>query len=163
MSLTVKHVDGAEGARELYERDFYTWVEAQAAALRHRRADALDWENLAEELEALGRNERRALTSHLRVLLIHLLKWRYQPARRTRSWRLTIAEQRLQLGRLLEESPGLKAHFDETLAHAYELARIAAARESRLAAGALPISCPWTFEQVADHNFLPHGPAKSRR
>src|SRR5437588_11524262 len=82
---------------KLYDHDYYSWTAAQAQALRERRTSALDWRNMAEEVEDLGRAERHRLESHLEALLMHLLKWSYQPQRRTRSWRNSIEEHRFRV------------------------------------------------------------------
>ncbi len=143
-----------EESQTLYHRDYYTWTLEQARALRQRRASSLDWENLAEEVEDLGKSERRELQNRLEVLLEHLLKWQHQPKRRTRSWTSTIAIQRLKLRQLLDENPGLKPTVPELLAKAYQPARIkVASRLPKAAEGQLPESCPWTFEQVMDETF----------
>ena len=90
-----RHAAEARGSEpgDLYQRDYYTWALEQARALRTRRGEALDWENLAEEMEGLALSEERELESRLEVLLVHLLKWRYQTKKRSRSWQLTIREQ----------------------------------------------------------------------
>src|SRR5437868_2639214 len=111
---------------KLYEQDFLAWTEDQADALRRRSVNELDWENLLEEVESLGRQERNELRSHLIVLLVHLLKWRVQPDRRTRSWALSIAEQRREAERLLGENPSLRPISGDILADAYPIARLRA-------------------------------------
>ena len=93
-----------------------------------RRGEALDWENLAEEVEGLALSEERELESRLEVLLVHLLKWRYQTKKRSRSWQLTIREQRHGVGRVLSQNPGLKRTLSENVVAAYEIGRIVAAR-----------------------------------
>ena len=113
---------------DLYQRDYYTWALEQARALRTRRGEALDWENLAEEVEGLALSEERELESRLEVLLVHLLKWRYQTKKRSRSWQLTIREQRHGVGRVLSQNPGLKRTLSENVVAAYEIGRIVAAR-----------------------------------
>ena len=138
-----------EQHQSLYERDYYTWTLEQARALKQRRAEMLDWENLAEEVEDLGKSERRELRNRLHVLLAHLLKWRHQPKRRSRSWRATATVQRIEIRQLLLENPGLKPTIDTLLAEAYQTARIEIAgllpvREEK----ELPKSCPWSFDQV---------------
>ena len=80
-----------------YEIDFYAWTQKQAELLRNKNIDSLDWENIAEEIESMGRSEKRQLKNRLKVLIMHLLKWQFQPNLRSRSWELTIKEQRLQL------------------------------------------------------------------
>jgi hypothetical protein len=151
---------GAEGAcsdscRDLYHRDYYTWALGQGQALRARKIEALDWENLAEEVESLGRSEARELESRLEGLLLHLLKWRYQPNKRSRSWRLTVREQRRRVERVLNQNPGLKPTLAENLTAAYEVALLMAARETRLEEPTFPPECPWDFEQIMDADFWP--------
>ena len=158
-----QHVANAPGFKlpaDLYERDYYTWAMDQARALRARSAATLDWENLAEEVEGLARSEARELESRLEVLFAHLLKWR-QPKRRSRSWRLTIREQRQRVARVMSQNPGLKRTLGESVTAAYALARLLACRESGLAERTLPSRSPWTFEQLMDAEFWPSPDAPS--
>ncbi|MGO9059948.1 MAG: DUF29 domain-containing protein [Candidatus Binataceae bacterium] len=142
--------------QELYERDYYTWAMEQARALKQHRIETLDWQNLAEEVEDLGRSEKRELRSRLEVLLAHLLKWQFQPKRRSKSWKATIAVQRVRLRRHLRDNPGLNRFVPDLLAEAYDTARIeVAGRLSTAEESKLPTSCPWTFEQVVDETFQP--------
>src|ERR1700677_2702094 len=113
-----------------YDTDFYAWANEQAALLRAGRLSEADVENIAEEIESMGKSERRELVNRLTVLLVHLLKWRYQSSLRGRSWALTIEQQRLRLGRHLSQNPSLKSQMDEALVDAYEDARIDAERET---------------------------------
>jgi hypothetical protein len=99
---------GPVGGEGLYDRDLYTWCMDQAALLRAGRLDSVDLANVAEEIESLGKEQENALESNLRVLLLHLLKWRYQPGRRTRSWNGTIVRERGNYERRLGKNPGLK-------------------------------------------------------
>ena len=145
-----------EDHQSLYEKDYYTWAMEQARALREQRVKALDWRNLAEEVEDLGESERRELQNRLEVLLAHLLKWQFQPQRRSRSWNDTIAVQRVKIRQHLNQNPGLMPSVQTLMAQAYEPARIEVA--SRLPAKAQaepPKSCPWSFEQVMDDAFRP--------
>lgn len=139
----------------LYDQDFYTWTQHQAAALRAGRLSDLDLANLAEEIEDMGRSQRDKLESHLAVLLAHLLKHQHQPGKRTRSWELTIKEQRRQVAKALRRNPGLKSHLDEAVADAYDIARLVAARETGLSEAVFPEVCPWGWEAITDENFLP--------
>jgi len=150
-------VDAPETARreDLYERDYYTWALEQGRALRARHIEALDWENLAEEVESLGRSEARELRSCLEVLLVHLLKWRYQPDKRSTSWRLTVRERRRRVAQVIDENPGLKSTLQANVTAAYEIARLVAARETRLAEKTFPPASPWSFEQLSDEDFWP--------
>ncbi len=146
----------ADDRQQLYDRDFYTWALEQARALKEHRTESLDWENLADEVEGLAKTERRELKSRLEVLLLHLLKWQFQSRRRSRSWRTTIAVQRVKIRQHLEENPGLKPSTPDVLASAYESARIeVTGRFLAKADPQPPDSCPWTFEQVMDEQFWP--------
>ncbi|MFM6405169.1 MAG: DUF29 domain-containing protein, partial [Microcystis sp.] len=107
-------------ANSLYESDFYGWTELQAKALANRQVEALDWQNLREEIISLGKQEYRELVSRLTVLVGHLLKWEYQPDKRSRSWFLTIREQRRGIRRHLEGNPSLKSRIPTALSDAFE-------------------------------------------
>lgn len=141
--------------RVTYDQDLYTWSREQAALLRARRFDQIDLEHIIEELEDMGKSERRALESYLETLLTHLLKWCHQPGCRSRSWRLTILEQRKRLDKHLRENPGLKGRLAESIADAYDFARTGAERETGLPASTFPAQCPWPFETFTDPDFWP--------
>jgi len=134
-------------------RDFYAWTQQQADALRRRARNEIDWDEVAEEIEALGRSEKREIGSRLAVLLQHLLKWRYQSEQRSGSWRASILEARDGIADLLEDNPSLHEHPGQQLAKAYKTARRRALDETGLLN--LPEACPWTIEQVLDLNFFP--------
>jgi hypothetical protein len=140
----------------LYDTDFYAWANEQAALLRSGRLSELDIENVAEEIESMGRSERRELVNRLTVLFVHLLKWRYQPTYRGRSWRLTIEQQRIKLGEHLRESPSLKSQLTELMSNAYRLAKIDAAQETGLDRDSFPIDCPFTFDEAMNPDFWPN-------
>ncbi|TXH52974.1 MAG: DUF29 domain-containing protein [Desulfurellales bacterium] len=139
----------------LYETDFYAWTQRQAALLREEEFTEVDWNNLIEEIEALGRSDIRELTNRLEVLLMHLLKWRYQPGKRGRSWRATIDEQRRRLHKLLRESPSLRAQLTDFVGETYPDAIRAAVIETGLDKHAFSTVCPWTAEQIMDEEFWP--------
>ncbi|MEF3075128.1 DUF29 domain-containing protein [Methylobacter sp. Wu1] len=138
-----------------YDKDFYGWVQDQADALRAGRLSDLDIEHLIDEVEAMGRSERRALESRLVVLLVHLLKWKYQPARRGRSWQLTCKGQRINFEEILDDNPSLKSQLDALLSRAYDKAVIDAATETGLDEETFPPSCPWSWSQIRDTAFYP--------
>ncbi|MGZ4091304.1 MAG: DUF29 domain-containing protein [Bacteroidia bacterium] len=138
-----------------YEQDFYSWTQEQAALLRAGRLNDLDIENLIEEVETMGRSEKRELESRLTVLLLHLLKWKYQEVRRGRSWELSIAEQRLRFAETLDENPGLKPKLDEIMKKAYQYAILQAARETKISKSVFPSDCPWRLDQITDESFFP--------
>ncbi|EAA2984954.1 DUF29 domain-containing protein, partial [Salmonella enterica subsp. diarizonae] len=108
-----------------------------------------------EELESMGGSERRELESRLEILFMHLLKWQYQPARRGKSWQLTINEQRRRIGRRLNRNPSLKNQLEEIIADAYDEARYSAERETGLYLSTFPDTCPWDFEQAMNSTFYP--------
>jgi hypothetical protein len=139
----------------LYEQDFYQWTQEMAIALRAGQASALDWENLAEKIESLGKSDRRALQSRLVVLLLHLLKWKYQPEYRTGSWRATISEQRRQIRVLLEDSPSLRPYLLKCLEKCFEDGRRQASDETNQALKSFPQDCPFLETEILDEEFLP--------
>ncbi|EOA7421617.1 DUF29 domain-containing protein [Salmonella enterica subsp. enterica serovar Newport] len=138
-----------------YETDFYGWTQEQARLLRDGQLSELDTQNLLEELESMGGSERRELESRLEILFMHLLKWQYQPARRGKSWQLTINEQRRRIVRRLNRNPSLKNQLEEIIADAYDEARYSAERETGLYLSTFPDTCPWDFEQAMNSTFYP--------
>lgn len=143
----------------LYGTDFYAWARQQAQLLRTEELEKLDLPNLIEELEAMSLRERRELTSRLIILLMHLLKWQYQPTphgrAQPRSWLNTISTQRQKLELLLEDSPSLRREVAERLAYAYPRACLQASRETGLPPATFPTTCPYAVEQVLDDAFFP--------
>jgi hypothetical protein len=142
-------------AETLYDTDFYVWCNEQARLVRERRFAELDLENVAEELESMGRSDKRQIESRLEVLIAHLLKWKFQPGARTPRWRGTISEQRRRIARVAEESPSLKGYPAATVLDVYESARIAAADETGIDYTLFPDACPFTPEEILDPDFLP--------
>jgi hypothetical protein len=140
---------------ETYDRDFYAWANEQAALLRAGRLSDADIAHIAEEIESMGKTEKRELVSRLTVLLLHLLKWQFQPGRRSASWEASIKVQRNALEDHLNDNPSLKALLSEGIQRAYRDAAIEAEAETGLRASALPATCPWTFEQMMDPDFWP--------
>jgi hypothetical protein len=131
-----------------YEQDFYAWTQEQATLLKEKRFAELDIDNLVEEVESIGKQEKRKLESRLIVLLAHLLKWYYQPEKRSRSWQATIREQRKQLAQLLAENPSLRPVLHEKYPVIYELASLRAVQETDLEPEHFPAQCPWSVEEV---------------
>ena len=139
-----------------YEHDFYAWTQAQAAALRAKDWAALDLEHLAEEIESMGKRDRRAVESTLVVRLGHGLKWVYQPARRSASWRRTLTVTRQRLARLLRDHHTLRAELPDLIPVAYADARELAAAETGLPLATFPPNCPWPeADQVLAADFPP--------
>ena len=139
----------------LYERDFVLWLEQQAVLLRERRFDDLDVANLVEEIESMGRSEKRAIKSNLVVVLLHLLKHQFQPAQRSASWVASILEHRQRLRDEFEDSPSLRNHAGRVFGRAYTDARVRAQVETGLPPGAFPTTCPYTLDETLDPDFLP--------
>jgi hypothetical protein len=125
----------------------------QARHIRDGRFEALDRDNLAEEIEALGREQFNKLVSALRVLMLHMLKWDHQKALRSRSWVLSIEEQRLEIADVLADNPGLRPRIAEAIARAYRRARIEAAKETGLDETAFPPACPYSFDDIVSPVF----------
>jgi hypothetical protein len=141
----------------LYEQDFYAWTQAQAALLEAQQFDALDLANLVEEIIGLGASERRALGSHLKQLVMHLLKWQYQPEGRQtgHGWRFSIHNTRDEIVAVLEESPSLRRAMPGLLARRYRAARLLAQEDTGLPLATFPGTCPWTLDQILDEDFFP--------
>lgn len=137
------------------EEDFALWCAQQGALLRAGRLAAIDRENLAEEIESLGRSDRREIGNRLKVLLAHLLKWRFQPERQKGDWRATIRNQRVGIAKLIKESPSLANYPASVLREEYENARADAADETALSEETFPAECPFTIDQVLDPDWLP--------
>jgi hypothetical protein len=140
-------------AQAEYERDFYSWLMEQARFVREGRWNALDRENLSEEIESLGREQFNKLESALRVLLLHLLKWDHQPQLRSRSWSLSIKAQRVELDDVIGDNPGLKPRTGEAIARGYRKARIEAARETELDEDQFPQQCPYSWDDIVLREF----------
>ena len=138
-----------------YERDFDAWAQRQAEALRAKQWESLDIEHLAEEVEELRKTERKAVRSQLRRLTSHLLKWAYQPARRSDSWQDTILDARRLVDDWLEEDGNLTQELPALFAWAYPRARLEAAKDTRLPLATFPEACLWTLAQVLHEDFWP--------
>lgn len=140
---------------QLYEQDYYRWLTTTAQLLRTKKFEDVDLENLVEEIESLGKQQRQELRNRLGVLLGHLLKWEFQPQNRSKSWFATIREQRRRILDLLEESPSLQPYIPEALQKAYQDAIDLAVRETSLNYRDFPDQCPYSLDQSLDLSFLP--------
>lgn len=136
-----------------YDNDFYAWKQQQAHLLRTQQINQVDWQNIAQEIEDIGRSEKRQLASKLEILIMHLLKWQFQPNLRSRSWQLTIKEQRLRLEQLFQENPSLQSILIEIIEKVYPLATISAERETGLSV--FPETCPYELTEILSVDFLP--------
>ena len=131
-----------------YETDFYQWTQQQADLLRQGALSALDIENLIEEIESMGKRDRRAIGSYLRNVIMHLLKWQYQPQRRGTSWQISINRGRDEIEVLLNESPSLNPQLSALISDEYRRARKEASIETSLPLTTFPEACPFTVEQI---------------
>ncbi len=132
----------------LYDQDFYAWIQRQIELLQSQQWQQVDIENLIEELDSLGKQQRQELRNRLGILLGHLLKWRYQPEARSKSWRATIREQRQQICRQLAENLSLKPYLSEAIAIGYESGLNLVDQETALDPDQLPQSCPFSDSEI---------------
>jgi hypothetical protein len=130
---------------DLYETDFFAWTQQQARLLRERRWNDLDLENLVDEVESVGKSDKREIQSRLAVLVAHLLKWKYQPGRRGSSWRAAIFEQRERIAAVVNDSPSLSGFLRMQVSESYRAARLLVVKDSgmalRLFPGRVPVYC----------------------
>jgi len=140
---------------KLYDEDFVEWAQETARLLRSGSFDQIDVEHLVEEVEGLASRDRREVWSRLRVLVLHLLKWRWQPEKRCSDWKVAIIHERQELDLLFEQSPSLKRTAGESLADAYPVAVELASIETDLPEESFPSECLFSVEQTLDHDFLP--------
>jgi Domain of unknown function DUF29 len=152
--ISAEKAHNGRAEKSLYEADYYAWVQEQAAALEQGDFGALDRIHLADEVGDLGRSVKKAIRSNLNVLLIHLVKWAYQPERRKGGWEVSIDEHRTRLLQDLAESPSLRSYVSEVLAAEYRLARKRAAVQMRVAIRNIPEACPFSVNEVLDPDFL---------
>ncbi len=148
--LTAKHLS------TLYEQDYYLWLEATAQLLREGQLCALDAATLLKEIEDMGRSEKRAVYSNLKILLVHLLKYRYQPEKRSNSWIASIVEHPQKLKKAFKDSPSLQPYFTEILNECYQDARELAAAETGLAIDEFPVEIAFNPEEILNSDYLPN-------
>jgi hypothetical protein len=139
----------------LYDNDYLQWLENIVNCLKNKDFDHLDLENLIEEIETLGRSEKRELESRLTVLLMHLLKYKYQPSKRSNSWLFTIREQRLRILKAFKDSPSLKNYFQNIFSEIYSDARALASDETGLTIDTFPENSPFNIELILNFDWLP--------
>lgn len=141
----------------LYEQDYVAWLDLTLTQLKQQNLSSLDWKNLIEEIESLGREQRHKVESYLLRLLIHLLLYQYWETERTwsgKGWEKEIDNFRLELDLLLE-SQVLHNHLVSILEKDYAKARKLATQKSNLSSVTFPESCPYSLEQILDFGWLP--------
>jgi hypothetical protein len=139
----------------LYEEDFAAWTSETARQLRAGRFSEIDVEHVAEEIEDMGKSEKRELLSRLTVLVTHLLKWKSQADNRTPGWQSTMATQRAEIHRLLRQSPSLRSVIPASVVDVYPDAMESASIETGLPATSFPARCPFSVDQILERNFFP--------
>jgi hypothetical protein len=149
------HMAIAKPTQELYDVDFHAWTQEQVSLLHDRRWSELDLPNLIEEIASLGKQQRQELRNRLSVLIGHLLKWQYQPQKRSRSWLATIRIQRRDILGLLQDNPSLKSYLDKALLEAYPNARDLAMGETDLPEQTFPTHCLYSLADILDDRFFP--------
>ena len=139
--------------KNLYEQDFYLWTQTIAQQLKENKFNEIDMPNLIEEIESMGRSEKRELKNRLIVLLMHLLKWQYQPEKRSESWRSTIYEQRICIETLLEDSPSLQPLLPEVFEDCYQKARLKTSDETGIKLNFFPKESPFILEETLKNSY----------
>lgn len=139
----------------LYDTDYLQWIKTTVEKLHSRDYVNVDWDNLIEEIEDIGRSEQTSLESNLIVVLLHLLKWQYQPERRSGSWESSMIEHRRRIKKALQESPTLKPYLESIFAQSYIEAVKQAKAETGLPLETFPKECPYQLTAVVDDQFLP--------
>ncbi|WPL18312.1 hypothetical protein Thiowin_03382 [Thiorhodovibrio winogradskyi] len=140
-----------------YDLDFHEWITLNVELLRHGRLSEIDAEHISEELESIGKRDLRQLRSRLQVLVMHLLKWQYQPERQGTSWLKTIDHQRDEIEAILLDSPSLRGTMPAALQLIYPKAVRSACHETELPVATFPESCPYLLDEILDAAFLPSG------
>ncbi len=140
----------------LYDQDFMLWITNMVQLLKEHRLTELDLENLIDEIEDMGRNQKHALESNLTILLMHLLKWQYQSAKRTNSWKFTIREHRQRLQKAFRDSPSLKHYCEQVFSDCYQDARNLASDETGLELAMFPVESPYAIAETLSQDFLPN-------
>jgi len=143
-------------SQTLYETDYLQWIETTVEKLQNQDYANVDWENLIEEIADMGKSERRSLKSNLIVILVHLLKWQFQPEKFIGSWEASIIEHRRRVKEALDDSPSLKSYLESVFADCYAQAVKQAKAETNLPVEFFPLMCAYELPEVTDDEFLPH-------
>jgi hypothetical protein len=141
--------------KDLYDQDYYLWIMKTIELLNKKKFSELDLTNLVEEIEDMGKSEKKSITSNLRILLMHLLKYKYQSDKRTNSWLFTIVEHRKRLQEAFKVSPSLRRYYKEVFLDCYQDARELASAETGLSIEIFSEVCPFTPEEALNSNYLP--------
>lgn len=153
--MAISHSEKIEKPKALYDRDFVAWADEQALMLEQKRWNELDLVNLIEEVRDLGNRHRDALEGQLTRLLMHLLKWQYQPEKRSNSWLLSIKDARRQIAKLIRKHPVLGIYLEKAFLECYLEAKEIAADETSLPIDTFPSDLPYALEQALNTDFFP--------
>ncbi len=148
-------LSSATNTINLYNRDYYLWLSHTAQLIKDGKFTEVDVVNLIEEIEDMGRSEQRAIESNLVIVLLHLLKYKYQPEKRTNSWKSSIREHRRRLRKAFATSPSLKRYFEEVFDECYQDGREQAADETGLPLDTFSTGSPFTPAEVLNPDYLP--------
>lgn len=148
-------LSSATNTTDLYDRDYYLWLSHTANLISEGKFNEIDAANLIEEIEDMGRSEKRGIESNLVVVLLHLLKYKYQPEKRTNSWKSSIREHRRRLRKAFADSPSLKRHFEEVFDECYQDGREQAADETGLPLNTFPTESPFSPSEALNSDYLP--------
>ncbi len=143
-----------EDGAHLYDADFYQWCMTMAELLRRRLFEEVDIEHVAEEIEDLGKSQSHEIGKRVRVIVVHLLKLRYQPLKKTRSWEKTIGTQRIEIEEVLQDNPSLRRTLTQVPAQIYNVALRIAALETGLSRDTFPSECPFTPQEIFGEELL---------
>jgi ParB-like chromosome segregation protein Spo0J len=141
--------------KDLYDQDYYLWIRKTIELLNKKKFGELDLTNLVEEIQDMGKSEKKSITSNLRILLMHLLKYKYQSDKQTNSWLFTIVEHRKRLQEAFKVSPSLRRYYEEVFLDCYQDARELASAETGLSMQIFSEVCPFTPEEALNSNYLP--------
>ncbi len=137
----------------LYEKDLASWVAEQASHLRNKEFDKIDLENFIDEFEGIVKRDKRSMKSYFEILLTHMLKWQYQPSKRSSSWYASIRNSRDEINGIIEDSPSLKNNMELAYETAWKKGRKHALEETGLKNSELPKICPWDLKDALQMKF----------
>jgi hypothetical protein len=154
--MTVRSIKSSTSHAELYEKDYLLWIEQVVQLLQEDNFALLDIPNLIDEIEDMGKSQKQSVESNLEIILMHLLKYKYQPTMRSNSWRYSILEHQNRLHKSFKTSPSLNRYYLDIFPECYTTARKLAAAETGIAIANFPTESPFTPEQVLDEDYLPN-------
>jgi hypothetical protein len=158
MNNLTQNLEQTNIALNLYQQDFFAWTKQQINYLQNQQWNQLDLAHLIEEIETLGKQQRQELRNRLSILIGHLLKWEYQPQKRSHSWFATLRVQRIDIQELINDNPSLKPYLEDTLTQAYIKGLLLAVSETNLPDRTFPKNCPYSLTEILSDRFYPGRP-----